>query len=195
MKPNELPKLRWQDLSSVQRRYIVKDDQGRYGIASCDPVYHDGVLFVHPLEMPSIAGAGAVPGTETLPQGALIITSTAWHLREDGKYHGVWCDYRGIGPVRTLEIVADLGWIVPDWMVDRFASSLPSGDPEDAVINIRQAAEYCREVGEIVSSRGLRKACARGYVPGAKKIGRDWVLTYHGLNYYLDHRPRPGRKK
>jgi len=67
--------------------------------------------------------------------------------------------------------------------------------PEDAIINIRQAAVLCRKLGKPVSERGLRKACAQGYVPGAKKIGRDWVLTYHGLNYYLDHRPRPGRKK
>ncbi len=69
--------------------------------------------------------------------------------------------------------------------------------PEDAVIliNIPQALEYCRDLGKPVTARGLRKACAAGHIPGARKIGRDWVMPYRGINHYLDFRPKPGRKR
>lgn len=61
-------------------------------------------------------------------------------------------------------------------------------------ITIEKAAERCRELGTPVTVRGLRYACGKGYIPGAQKIGRDWLVPLDGLNYYLAHRPKRGRK-
>jgi hypothetical protein len=61
-------------------------------------------------------------------------------------------------------------------------------------MTVEEAAEYAKEVGEIVTVRSIRYAAAHGFIPGARKIGRDWLIDYEGFNYYLDHRPRPGRK-
>lgn len=200
MKPEELPKLEWPNLAALERQYVVRDNFGRYGIARYDPVYHQNVLFAHPISLSHISGVESVPGTESLPAGAIILTNTPWHLGEDGKYHGVWCDYSGPIDipdhlVRSLEIVDDLGWVLPDEMADRVCHPSPAeGNPEDAIINIRQAVQFCREAGTPVSARGLRKACARGHIPNAFRIGRDWLITYRALNHYLDNRPRRGRK-
>lgn len=194
MKPNELKKLKWNNNESLTRCYVVRDDQGRYGIANYDPVYDEGVLFAHPIDLPEITGADGVPGAETLPGGALAITNTTWRLRDDGKYHGAWFDKQD---TRTLEIVDDLGWVLPDSEAERVARQKTDNpeDAEDAIINTHQAAEYCREVGQPVTLRGLRKACERGYIEGARKVGRDWLMSYRALNYYLGHRPRRGRKR
>lgn len=57
-----------------------------------------------------------------------------------------------------------------------------------------QAMEYADEVGEKITKRGIRLAAKNGYIPGAHKIGRDWLITYEGFNHYLDNRPKRGPK-
>jgi hypothetical protein len=61
-------------------------------------------------------------------------------------------------------------------------------------MTIAQAEEYAAEVGEPVTGRAIRHAAKAGYVPGARKNGRDWLIPYEGINHYLDNRPKPGRK-
>lgn len=61
---------------------------------------------------------------------------------------------------------------------------------KDEIIGIKKAAEISG-----VTARGLRFACAAGHIPGAQKPGRDWVMTLEALDYYVNHRPKRGRKK
>ncbi len=217
MEPKNLPPYCWPDLSSVVRQYVVRDDQGRIGIAYADR-YHDGVIFAHPADtQPAISSTG-VRGAETLPTGAILLTDTAYHLGDDGQYHGTWYDYHGIGKVppediRALTILDDLGWRMPDrWANVALAGSEQDGHwnygatlgkvggnpPVPGMTNnemtVDQAEEYAKEVGAKATARGIRLAARNGYIPGARKIGRDWVITYEGFNHYLDNRPRPGRK-
>lgn len=112
----------WPDLSSVIRQYVVRDDLGRYGIAYEDNVYHDGVLFAHPVDVPSVTGNKDILDAELLPPNAILMTDTAWHLKE-GNYTGIWYDYNHIGDIpehdiRTLTIVDDLGYAMPDKMAE-----------------------------------------------------------------------------
>ncbi len=113
----------WPDLSSVIRRYVVRDDQGRYGIAYEDNVRHNGVLFAHPVDVPSITDNKDIPGAELLPADAILMTDTAWHLKDGGGYIGTWYDYNHIGniperDIRILTIVDDLGYAMPDKMAE-----------------------------------------------------------------------------
>lgn len=76
----KIPQYRWPSLSPVIRQYVVRDDQGRYGIAYSDNVYHEGVLFAHPIDASS--------------RIAELMTDTVWHVHPDG-YTGIWYDYNG----------------------------------------------------------------------------------------------------
>jgi hypothetical protein len=115
--------------------------------------------------------------------------------------------------IRRIEIIDDLGWVMPDWVAnDALVGSDQMGHwsygaklgkvggkpsvPSQAAneMTIDQAVNYAHEMGEQVSARGLRLAAERGYIPGARKVGRDWLIPYDGLNHYLDNRPKPGRK-
>lgn len=214
---NELPEYRWPDLSPVIRRYVVRDDQGRVGIAYADPCYHKDTLFAHPATLSAKTGAGNVAGTETLPPNAIIMTDTPFTLR-DGTYQGTWCDYPGSGQIppehiRTLTIIDDLGYTIPDKFADaalvgsdqmghwNYGATLGKVGGEPPVkgqnadeMTVDQAEDYAREVGETATARGIRLAAKNGYIPGARKIGRDWLIPYGGFNQYLDNRPKPGRK-
>lgn len=203
--PNDLPEYRWPDLSAVIRQYIVQDDHGRIGVAHNGP---NGDLWAHPAEMPALDQAAPEMG---LPSGAKIMTNTLW--RQDGEYWvGHWCD-QPIEDQRHLTIIDDLGWVMPDRYADQALAEsdqrgywdygarlgkvggqppVPGQMPDECTIP--QAVDYTAEVGEPVTARGLRLACTRGYIPGARKIGRDWLMPYEGINHYLDNRPRPGRK-
>lgn len=209
--PKELPPHYWPGHQYLERQYVVVDDQGRYGIASAT-ARDEGHLWAHPINMQLVMTAGRVPGTETLPSGAGIITDTRWHLKPDGTWHGIWCDYNGPSHipdsfVRRLTIVDDLGWRIPDrWVEDALTgidlaakAQAPKGQRRIKgktadEMTVGQAEEFAREVGEKASARGIRLAAKRGYIPGARKAGRDWLIPYEGFNHYLDHRPRPGRK-
>jgi hypothetical protein len=111
---------RWPDLSKLQRRYLVRDDQGRYGLAHSDSAESVGA---HPIEMPAKMDAPASMG---LPSSSVLMTTTVWRLQADGTYRGTWCDYNGptfpanIPPemVRHLTIVDDLGYYMPDRWAD-----------------------------------------------------------------------------
>jgi hypothetical protein len=46
-----------------------------------------------------------------------------------------------------------------------------------------------------VQERTIRLAASRGDRPGARKIGRDWIIPSDGLSYYLSHRPKRGPAK
>ena len=198
----------WPDLSSVQRQYVVRDDRGRYGIAHA--AEHD-VIWAHPIGKPA--------NVET-PDG-IFMTATSWHLQTDGAYTGWWSDddvptYPATVPpemIRRLEIVDDLGILIPDKWADvalagsdqmghwdygatlgKIGGTPPVKGQKSAEMTVEQAQEYAREVGEQVTARGIRLAAKNGYIPNARKIGRDWLITYEGFNHYLDNRPKRGRK-
>jgi hypothetical protein len=116
--PDAQPKYRFPNLKPVIRQYVVRDDLGRYGIAYSDNLYHEGVLFAHPADVSEQISPAGVKGAETLPTNAILMTDTAFHFR-DGVYQGTWYDYTGIGQVpssdiRTLTIISDLGYLLPD---------------------------------------------------------------------------------
>ncbi len=124
---SEHPKYRWPTLESVIRKYVVHDDQGRYGIAYIDNVYHGmDTLFAHPIDV----GITTLPtdkvGAElaSIPS-AILMTDTVWHQRPDGSYRGMWYDCNVTGHIpedspdlRTLTIVSDLGYTMPDDMAE-----------------------------------------------------------------------------
>ena len=105
--------MRWvDDLSPLMRRYVVRDDQGRYGLAYEDKTYHDSMLFAHPIDIPSVIATGT---------NARIMTDTRWHRNGDA-YTGIWYDDSRSGHIpeedlRTLTIVDDLGYVIPDWII------------------------------------------------------------------------------
>jgi len=206
----QLPQYRWPDLSSVTRQYIVRDDQGRLGIAHQD--HRQDVLFAHPIDYQAII----------VSNHAQYMTATPWHLQDDGSYTGTWFDYDGPtfpatippGMIRRITIMQDLGYLMPDKWADKalagsdksghwdygatlgkVGGSTPVKGQKTDEMTVGQAEEYAREVGEQASARGIRLAAKNGYIPGARKVGRDWLITYEGFNYYLDNRPKPGRKQ
>lgn len=214
--PNELPEYRWPDLSAAQRQYVVCDDRGRYGIAHTTG--GDAPLWARPIGTPAQIDATAYMG---LPANAVLITSTDWRLEADGTYSGWWSDdnvptYPSTVPpemIRRLVIVDDLGWRMPDWVADQALKDsnqmgawdygatlgkvggqppLPGQKPGE--MTVEQAENYAHEVGERVTARGIRLAAKNGYIPNARKVGRDWLITYDGFNHYLDNRPKRGPK-
>jgi len=200
MNPNELPNYRWPDLSKVVRQFLVRDDTGRVGIARSGP---DNDLWSRPADVNDIILAS--------PDGVQYMTNTLWHYDGAG-WVGTWFD-QPVEDRRRLTIVNDLGWRMPDkyadqalvgsdqmgyWnygaMLGRVGGQPPVAGQKPGECTIAEAVDYTAEVGEPVSARGLRLACARGYIPSARKAGRDWLLSYESINHYLDNRPRPGRK-
>lgn len=209
---------RWPDLSAIERQYVVVDDQGRYGIATQD--HRKDVLFAHPINVPSVIPADKL-GIKNMPAKATLMTPTAWNLHPDGSYTGTWYDYDGPTfpatvpeeMIRRLTIVEDLGYKIPD----RWAEIALEGSQEmshwdygatlgkvggfppvkgqlPGEMTVKAAENYAHEVGESVTARAIRHAAENGYIPGARKIGRDWLIPYEGFNHYLENRPRPGRK-
>jgi hypothetical protein len=69
-----------------------------------------------------------------------------------------------------------------------------TGSQSKREYTIAEATEHATENGHQITDRGLRKAAKNGYVPGAYKIGRDWIIPEDGLDDYLNNRPKPGRK-
>lgn len=206
---------RWPDLSAVKRQYLVVDDQGRCGIGVSDKAES---IAAHPIDTPAETPATPESG---LPAGAIMMTRTVWNLQPDGTYRGWWFDYDGptfpatVPPemVRRLTIIADLGYVMPDRWADialagsdemghwdygatlgKVGGSPPVKGQKSSEMTVEQAEDYAKEVGESVSGRGIRKAAKNGHVPGARKIGRDWLIPYDGFNHYLDNRPERGRK-
>jgi len=66
---------------------------------------------------------------------------------------------------------------------------------EHELLTIPQSLVYARKVGAVISYSGLKCACQEGHVPGARKLGRDWVIPYLGLLQYLINRPKRGPKR
>lgn len=60
---------------------------------------------------------------------------------------------------------------------------------------IDAALDLATERGYTVSGRTLRWAAANGYIPGAGRVGRDWLIPRDALLAYLANRPKPGRRK
>lgn len=206
---------RWPDLSPVIRQYVVRDDQGRFGIAHATDT---DTIWARPIGLP---GEMAVPADMGLPHNAVIITSTSWRLQTDSTYTGWWYDddvptHPATVPpemIRRLQIVDDLGILIPNkWADIALAGSDELGHwdygatlgkiggeppvkgqaPNEMTAN--QAEDYAHEVGERVTARAIRLASKNGYIPGARKVGRDWLIPYDGFNHYLDHRPKRGPK-
>ena len=200
----------WPDNSPVIRQFVVVDDQGRFGIAYSDPVYHEGVLFAHPIDARAQIRDGK----------SVYLTDTPW--RKDGNtFTGIWFDYDGPSfpaqvpsqTIRHITIIDDLGYLLPDkWAEQALTGSSQAGHwdygatlgkvgGERAVkgqlpgeMTAGEAESYAREVGEPVTARAIRHAASAGHIPGARKAGRDWLIPYEGFNHYLDNRPKPGRK-
>lgn len=57
-----------------------------------------------------------------------------------------------------------------------------------------EALALAHQEGQQLSARGLRKALASGYIPGARRYGRDWLMPLEGLMAYLHNRPKRGPK-
>lgn len=201
----------WPDLQPVIRQYVVVDDRGRFGIAYTDNVYDQDVLFAHPINIKA----------ETSIDNEIYMTDTAWHKQTDGVYEGTWYDYDGptfpanvpSEMVHRLTIVQDLGYLMPDkWAeialkgsdsmghwdygatLGKVGGEPPIKGQEPGEMNVKRAEDYAREVGEYVTARAIRHAADKGYIPGARKIGRDWLIPFEGFDHYLDNRPKPGRK-
>lgn len=209
--PTELPCYRWPDLSVVQRQYVVADDQGRIGIGAVGADRE--IIWARPAGVTALTGASGGMG---LPSNAVLITPTAWRLQEDGAYLGYWYDDKMPSHItndmyKRLVIVDDLGWVIPDrfaaealadsdqpgaWNYGATLGKVGGKPPRDGQLpgemTVAEAEEYAEEVGERVTSRGIRFAANRGYIPGARKLGRDWLIPYEGFNAYLDNRPNPG---
>jgi hypothetical protein len=207
---------RWPDLSPVQRQYVVRDDHGRYGIAH-QGADHD-TIWAHPIEMTAEMSA---PDNSGIPANAILMTSTSWQRQPDGTYTGRWSDnnvptYPATVPsemIRRLEIVDDLGYRMPDHWADialagsdqmsywDYGATLGKVGGEPPIpgqagneMTVEQAMDYAHEVGESVTERGIRLASRNGYITGARKVGRDWLIPYNGYNHYLDNRPKRGPK-
>ena len=63
--------------------------------------------------------------------------------------------------------------------------------------NIRMIPGYLttKQAAEVVdlSRDHIRRLLEHGTVEGMK-IGRDWLVNVTSLNYYMEHRPKPGPK-
>ena len=59
-------------------------------------------------------------------------------------------------------------------------------------MTIAQAVEFARKKGKTITGRGIRKAAASGYILGARKLGRDWLIPRDGFVHYLNNRPKRG---
>lgn len=187
-----MKQYRWPSMAPVTRQFLVKDNFGRYGIAYSDNVYHRGVLFAHPIDIAPKIYAGE----------AIFITDTVWRAQDDGTYIGAWYDYDGpTSPsavpdnlLHRIVIIDDLGYTMPDKWADELLTGLASNQPLIDTMSVKEAEEFAMEAGELASARGIRSAAANGHIPGATKVGRDWRIPYDGFNWYLDNRPKPGRK-
>lgn len=116
---------RWPSLKAVVRKYIVRDDKGRIGIAYDGSA---GNLWAYPIEYGANAAPGQVKGAETLPPNAIVMTQTLWHGKGDGTYTGWWVDDdvptfpAKILPdmIRSITIWHDMGYYMPDDMAELF---------------------------------------------------------------------------
>jgi len=182
MKP-KTTNYRWPDLSSVARQYIVVDDQGRYGIGVVTD--HADTIAAHPIGVQSEMDAKPEDG---LPENAIIMTRTIWHLQDDGTYTGTWYDYSGPSHtpdnlLRRLTIVSDLGIRMPAHWADialarsdemghwnygatlgKIGGKPPVKGQKYDEMTVPVALEYAKEVGEEVSDRGIRKAAKNGHI-------------------------------
>jgi len=206
-----MKKYRWNDLSPVIRQYVVVDERGRYGIGSVDPNHGDDVIFAHPASVgETLDSTQGVPGAETLPSNAIVMTDTAFHRKDDGSFSGFWFDEQENCHIR---IVSDLGYKMPDRVADfalagsdemghwdygaklgKVGGEPPVKGQKSKEMTVQKALEYAVAVGEKVTKRGIRKAANSGYILDARKVGRDWLIPYNGFNHYLDNRPKRGRK-
>ena len=63
---------------------------------------------------------------------------------------------------------------------------------EIKLLSTREAREFCAARGTAITERAIRKACARGHIPNAIKIGGVWLVSRIGLLYYMHDRPKRG---
>ena len=57
--------------------------------------------------------------------------------------------------------------------------------------NLLPLNEYAARIGK--APRTVRQKCTLGYLPGAVKIGRDWLIPADAP--YTDHREKSGQYK
>jgi hypothetical protein len=154
------PQYRWPDLSPVIRQHVVKDDLGRIGIAYSDNVYHVGVLFAHPADVPSQIDTGK----------AILMTNTAFHVQLDGTYTGIWYDYDGptspatipTESMRRITIMDDLGYKMPD----KFAAGFLGGSDKGGYWDSFYARGLGRKGGSATSPAKQAASRANGRLGG-----------------------------
>lgn len=106
------------------------------------------------------------------------------YLKNEGVYD---CDL-GDTPERVMAALEE-------YSRKGFLIDLIGDDHAEYSLTVEQAAKYARMREQQVSERGLRMACQSGNIPGARKMGRDWMIPLSGIKQYLDRRPRPGRTR
>lgn len=66
---------------------------------------------------------------------------------------------------------------------------------DDYIMTVAEASDYAAAAGTPIARVGIRKAARTGHIPGAKKVGRDWMIPLAGMDHYLGNRPKPGRQR
>ncbi len=175
---NTKPVYRWPTNAAVERRYIVRDDHGRIGVAKEDNVYHPGTLFAHPVEMAATMPSGTVRGSEALPAHAILMTDTVWDWNEQLQaYTGWWVDdpvptFPATVPpemIRRLSIIDDMGYTMPD---DQ-ANLLLAGSDDNGHWNQFWAEYFARKGGSTTSEAKAAAARANGKKGGRPKKQND----------------------
>lgn len=65
---------------------------------------------------------------------------------------------------------------------------------DEEILTIGDAIDLASTIGKSISDRTIRYAADNGFIQGATKQGRDWLIPKSGFLTYLNNRPKPGRK-
>lgn len=89
------------------------------------------------------------------------------------------------------------GQTLPPYLYRHYGLELAGDIPQEdrAEITVAEAVALAESMGQSITDRTIRLAADNGYIPGARKVGRDWLLPRYGLVHYLENRPRPGRNR
>ncbi len=61
-------------------------------------------------------------------------------------------------------------------------------------LTVDQAAELATRYNIDIPGRTIRWAAKHQFIHGAEKVGRDWRFPQSTFLYWMEHRPKPGRK-
>lgn len=63
-----------------------------------------------------------------------------------------------------------------------------------ASLTVGEAIKLADSLDKRITDRAIRYAADNGFIDGAVKQGRDWLLPKSGFLAYLNNRPKRGRK-